>query len=100
MHVHFIQEKTPPFHTTDHPAKSCVAAEVPNPRTDFLLIGKVQTGARWADVVVDGIHGPGLAFLLEVARMRQIFHPREGLGGPRMKGYPPMEAATCPAFAR
>ena len=32
--------------------------------------------------------------------MRQIFHPREGLGGPRMKGNPPMAAATCPAFAR
>jgi hypothetical protein len=63
MHVHFIQEKPPPFHTTDHPAKSCIAAEVPNPRTDFLLIGKVQTGSRWAEGVVDGIHGPGLAFL-------------------------------------
>ena len=42
---------------------TCIAAEVPNPRTDFLLIGKVQTGARWAEGVVDGIHGHGLAFL-------------------------------------
>ena len=32
--------------------------------------------------------------------MHQIFHPREGLGGPRMKGNPPMAVATCPAFAR
>ena len=32
--------------------------------------------------------------------MRQIFYPREGLGGPRMKGNPPMAATTCPAFAR
>ena len=77
-------------------------------RLKFQIHTPISSSSEKSRPVLDGRRGSSMESMVPALRSSAVgggthapnFHPREGLGGPRMKGNPPMAAATCPAFAR
>lgn len=77
-------------------------------RLKFQIHAPISSSSEKSRPVLDGRRGSSMESMVPALRSSAVgggthapnFHPREGLGGPRMKGNPPMAAATCPAFAR